>query len=83
MPLTLTLTPTLTLTLWPSPNPNPHPTPHPQTRTRAGCRCANPWRFQSTYHGTCANPDDDPGGAWCLVEAGSCQQSWAAAGDNW
>ena len=38
-----------------------------QTRTRAGCLCANPWHFQSTYHGDCGNPDADPGGDWCLV----------------
>jgi hypothetical protein len=23
-----------------------------------------------TFHGTCGNPDSDPGGAWCFIDPG-------------
>ena len=48
------------------------------TSTLAGCRCLDQWQVvvqgeATTYHGTCANPTDDPRGSWCMVEADSCQ----------
>ena len=51
--------------------------------SRAGCKCRNAWSYEGSelFHGTCGNPDDDPGGAWCFVEPGTCEDT--PVGSSW
>lgn len=43
--------------------------------TRAGCRCADSWAYgQNKYEGTCEDPESDPGGPWCFVDARTCMR---------
>jgi len=53
-----------------------------QSTTRHGCQCAAPWWYEhgdsgytQRYDGTCGNPDDDPGGDWCFIVEGSCDDA--------
>ncbi|GBF96277.1 hypothetical protein Rsub_09072 [Raphidocelis subcapitata] len=46
----------------------------PQQRTQAGCACVPSWKDAAgAAHSGCANPDADPLGDWCAVDAAACQ----------
>eukprot|EP00798_Chlamydomonas_sp_ICE-L_P016534 gene16534-22762_t len=41
--------------------------------TLSGCDCLDTWTYQGlTFGGVCANPDNDPLGAWCFVDNKTC-----------
>ena len=45
--------------------------------TTSGCTCLQTWGYPQTITDYCGNPDNDPGGPWCIVVSKSCQ------GPNW
>jgi len=50
-------------------------------RTVQGCACRREWSYAGEQVEGCANPGNDPGGNWCLVEDPSCLES--SNGADW